>query len=66
MEVILTSFTQRREIREEINRRVSLWMDHCRCGGPQPGYDDLKLDQHSADCGFVNLMEERETVCTQS
>lgn len=61
MEMItLTSYSQRREIREAIQRQLDLHIKHCLCGGPQPSYDDLKLDQHSADCGFVNLFQGKE------
>lgn len=55
--ITLTSYSQRREIREMIQRLLSLYSAHCSCSGPQPSYDDLKLDQHSADCGFVTLMK---------
>lgn len=58
--ITLTSYTQRREIRETIQRLLSLYVEHCFCGGPQPSYDDLKLDQHQENCRFVNLFQEGE------
>lgn len=53
----LTTFTQRRIIREELNRRVRLYIENCSCAGPQPDFDDLKLDQHQPYCRFVTIME---------
>ena len=56
----LTSYSQRREIREKLNRLMSLYAQHCNCAGPQPSLDDLKLDQHQPDCKFVNLFEGKD------
>jgi hypothetical protein len=62
--ITLTSYSQRREIRETIQRLLSLYAQHCFCGGPQPSYDDLKLEQHTTDCKFVNLFEGKESLCS--
>lgn len=62
--IALTSYKQRREIREELNRLIILYVENCSCGGPQPSVGDLKLDQHRLDCQFVYLFEEKkEEVC---
>ena len=56
---MLTSFTERRTVRDEIRHYTALWQELCNCGGPQPGYaDDLKLDEHFADCPYVEIIEQ--------
>lgn len=62
----LTSFKQRREIRDEINRLVRIYVEKCSCGAPQPSYQDLKLDQHRPDCLFLIVMEDEEAQRSQS
>ena len=59
--ITLSSYSQRREIRETLNRLMDQYIKHCLCGGPQPSHDDLKLDQHQPNCKFVNLFEGKET-----
>lgn len=55
--IALTSFSQRRKIRDELNRRIRVYVENCTCAAPQPDADDLKLDQHQPFCRFVYVME---------
>lgn len=61
MDQPLTSYTQRREIRDEINRLIRIYIEKCSCGAPQPSWQDLKLDQHRPDCEFLIQMEDEQS-----
>jgi hypothetical protein len=47
--ITLTSYSQRREIRETIQRLLSLYAQHCFCGGPQPSVTLMKENEDLTD-----------------
>jgi hypothetical protein len=47
--ITLTSYSQRREIRETIQRLMDQYIQHCLCGGPQPSVTLMKENEDLTD-----------------
>lgn len=56
--MILTSFTQRRQVRDDLNRMIRLYVEKCNCGARQPSVKDLHLDEHRPYCEFLIAIEK--------
>ena len=54
----LTSFTQRRQVRDDLNRMIRLYVEKCNCGARQPSVKDLHLDEHRPYCEFLIEVEK--------
>lgn len=56
MAVMLDDESAEQEALRELTR---LFLDLCRCAGPQPGRNSSRAAEHAADCEYRTAVERR-------